>query len=1157
MKFLNRYIFIPVLLIVFVYIFFFVYQEVKNKTIDQFNDEQILIAKSASQGITDYLGNLQSNLVFLSKFPEIIDLNENGLEIAKNFFNNRSTQIEAITRTSSTGILLYTYPENKKVLGMDISNQKHLGEIIKEQKPVISDVFMAVQGYLAIAVHVPVFKGNEFQGSLAVLIAIDKIGKRYLENIKKGESGYALLLSENNIEIFCPFHNHISKSIVEISQNDPTVLNLTDLIKKSDFGTVNCYHDTSEKLAKTERNVNYYRVPLGNTYWTILISNPQSAVIETIAGFRNRLVILYAVFLVSILVYFYFFIKAKKVLKEGKKRKIAENALSESEEKYRLLHEAAGVGIAYYSVNGEVITYNTIAAQYLGGKPEDFVGKSIFDLFPKDIASIYFERIRKACLAEKPQEYEDMVSLPKGNIWFNSTYTRINNSNKKNIGIQIISTDITQRKKAEEELKKSESLLKQSQEIAHIGNWELNVITNHLYWSDETYRIFGLKPNELTPSYAAFLDFIHPDDREAVDKAYSTSVQKGKDNYEIDHRIIRKHNGEIRFVHEKCNHDFTPDGKLVRSIGIVQDITERKQAEKEILLTKERYKSLFNESPVPLWEEDISELMAYLNELKKEGIDNIREYFDNNPNELVKCFDRIKISDVNQATLQLHGAKTKDELLSNLDKIFTENSFIQFKEEIIAITRGITQFESESETKTLTGELKYINLNLKIGQSNQNLNRAIVATVDITGRKHAEAIVKEADNRINQTLMESEKRYRTLFENINAGFVLFEVVQNDKGIPVDLIIVAANELFEKTTGLINTEVTGKLLTKVLPGIENDAADWIGTYGKVALSGEAKQFEQGSELLGFYYSVMAFQAQPNQCAVTFLDITENKNAQEKIKSLNRDLEKRVDERTQELSNSRIALLNLVEDIHEKTNQLEQSSKKLESKNKELETFTYSVSHDLKAPLRGIDGYSRLLEEMYSDKLTDEGNRFIKSIREGTTQMNQLIEDLLSYSRLERSIIRNSKFRINDLLENILKMLKNEISNNHVTVEMNIDNIEIETDYDGLSIIMRNLIDNAIKFSGKQKNPQIKILLKENVYSWQLQVEDNGIGFDMKYHNRIFEIFQRLNLPEQFAGTGIGLAMVSKSVERLKAKIWAESSPGNGAKFYLEIPKNHKS
>ncbi len=285
-----------------------------------------------------------------------------------------------------------------------------------------------------------------------------------------------------------------------------------------------------------------------------------------------------------------------------------------------------------------------------------------------------------------------------------------------------------------------------------------------------------------------------------------------------------------------------------------------------------------------------------------------------------------------------------------------------------------------------------------------------------------------------------------------------------------------------------------------------------------------------------------------------DITERKLAEKEVIELNKKLEKRVQKRTQELSNSQNALLNLVEDIREKSNELRQSAEQLEAKNKELETFTYSVSHDLKAPLRGIDGYSRLLEEMYSDKLEGEGLKFIKTIREGTKQMNQLIEDLLAYSRLERSIFRTSSVNIKELIESIVKHLNNGKSGNKNLISMNVEDCEIYADYEGLSIAIRNLLGNAVKFSSKVESPQIKIDSKEDINSWLITVEDNGIGFNMKYHDRIFDIFQRLNLPEQYAGTGVGLAMVSKSVERMKGKIWAESSPGNGAKFYLEIPKN---
>jgi signal transduction histidine kinase len=169
------------------------------------------------------------------------------------------------------------------------------------------------------------------------------------------------------------------------------------------------------------------------------------------------------------------------------------------------------------------------------------------------------------------------------------------------------------------------------------------------------------------------------------------------------------------------------------------------------------------------------------------------------------------------------------------------------------------------------------------------------------------------------------------------------------------------------------------------------------------------------------------------------------------------------------------------------------------------------------------------------------------------MTELIEDLLAYSRLERSIIRNSKINISTIINSILFFLKNDIEKNKITVDVHTENMEIISDSDGLTIAIRNLIENAIKFSSQINNPEIKILVKDNVYSWTISVEDNGIGFDMKFHDRIFEIFQRLNLPEHYSGTGIGLAMVKKTMERLNGKVWAESSPGKGAKFYLEIPK----
>jgi PAS domain S-box-containing protein len=256
----------------------------------------------------------------------------------------------------------------------------------------------------------------------------------------------------------------------------------------------------------------------------------------------------------------------------------------------------------------------------------------------------------------------------------------------------------------------------------------------------------------------------------------------------------------------------------------------------------------------------------------------------------------------------------------------------------------------------------------------------------------------------------------------------------------------------------------------------------------------------------------------------LDITALKDAQTTLERNNAELELRVAERTAQLS----------------------------AANEELEAFSYTVSHDLKAPLRGIDGYSQLLQEEYGDRIDEEGRQFITRIRRGVQQMGALISDLLDYSRMERRTMESQQVDLLPLIELVIEGHGADIRAAGTQLKLLVEPMVLQLDREGLAVVLRNLVGNAVKFSQGRSPPVVEIGSRLEAGKRILWVRDNGVGFDMKYHDRIFGIFQRLQRAEDYAGTGVGLALVAKAVQRMGGRVRAESEPGAGATFFLEFP-----
>jgi signal transduction histidine kinase len=223
--------------------------------------------------------------------------------------------------------------------------------------------------------------------------------------------------------------------------------------------------------------------------------------------------------------------------------------------------------------------------------------------------------------------------------------------------------------------------------------------------------------------------------------------------------------------------------------------------------------------------------------------------------------------------------------------------------------------------------------------------------------------------------------------------------------------------------------------------------------------------------------------------------------------------------------------------------------LEATNKELESFSYSVSHDLRAPLRAVDGYARMLEEDYAARLDDEGRRLLATVRGASRRMGQLIDDLLAFSRLGRQEPQRQPLDMTALAREVVGEL-----NAAQLARVDLGTLPgASADASLLRQVWGNLVGNALKYSGKRKDAHVEIGGQEDPEESVYWVRDNGVGFDPRYAAKLFGVFQRLHRAEEFPGTGVGLAIVQRVVARHGGRVWAESKPGEGACFYFSLPR----
>lgn len=530
-------------------------------------------------------------------------------------------------------------------------------------------------------------------------------------------------------------------------------------------------------------------------------------------------------------------------------------------------------------------------------------------------------------------------------------------------------------------------------------------------------------------------------------------------------------------------------------ISFLRDITERKKAEEEIRklnatleervlqrteqlnLSEIKYRSLFENNPMPLWIMDV-ETLGFL--------------------------------DVNESALKHYGYSREEFLAINSVDLRPEEDRARYR----ALDRRSAGTANTGvwRHRKKDGTIIYCEVSVHEISFAGRPARLILAT-DVTDKR--KALLE---------LQASEARFRRIFDSKMTGFLFWDAQGK---------VTDANDLFLEMTGYSRADLQagsmnlGDITPPEYLQADNLALEQIRQHG-VCEPFEKEYIRKDGSRIPVIIGAAAIDENPVIKGVTcVMDISQRKKMEEEILDLNRGLEARIDERT----------------------------RALQEVNKELESFTYTVSHDLRAPLRAIHGYSQMLYEDFNGRLDGEAIRLLDNIKFNAKRMGQLVDALLTFSRMGRRALREAQTDLTKVVKDVLEEFSAE---ERTRVKITVHTLgSTRADENLVKQLFQNLISNALKYSRRRERPEVEIGVRHDNGETIYFVKDNGAGFDMAYYGKLFGVFQRLHGQEEFEGTGVGLAIVQRIVHRHGGRIWAEGKVGEGAVFYFTLRESPRA
>jgi PAS domain S-box-containing protein len=781
------------------------------------------------------------------------------------------------------------------------------------------------------------------------------------------------------------------------------------------------------------------------------------------------------------------------ILRDITERKQAE----ETRDRLSLIVDSSDDAIISKTLNGKVTAWNRGAEKVFGYSAAEMVGKPMLRLLPPGRIEEEADILARIGRGESVEHFETVRVRKDGTaIDVSVTISPIRNGDGVVVGASKIARDITQRKQAEDALREKERRLSESQRIAHIGSWayDLKDTTCRLVWSEELYQLYGVSSETFVPTMESLLSLIVSEDRVLI-RDWMKACAAGEKPADMDFRL-RLPDGTVRVFSRRGELQYDADNKSSRLVGTSQDITERRQVEAALRESEERLLAMANGIPQLAWIAGADGSIYWYNQRWYEFTGTTLEQMQGWGWQSVHHPDFLPEVLAKWTSAIAEGKPVEMEFpLRGSDGLF--RAFL---------TRVMPLKDSEGRV------VRWFGTNTDISVLKQTEERLAVQAEEL---RHS-----------RQALESQAFMLQTVLDSMVEGLV----AANEQG-----EFVLWNPAAEKILGLGPTNLPssewsahyGLYLPDTVTPIPSGETPLERTLRGEAVSTELFLRQAGANL-GLWLEANGSPLIDKDGVLrggvlAFRDITRRKTDELVIRKLNEELEEKIAKRTEQL----------------------------EASNRELEAFSYSVSHDLRTPLRHIGGFARILVKEFGPAMPVEAQEHLQRIEDAVSRMGQLIDALLKLAVLRRQSLRLRRSELNPIVEEVISMLQPECEGRDV--EWRIAKLPaLDCDPVLMAQVFQNLLGNAMKYSRGRSKSVIEVdSIQQADKPAIIFVRDNGAGFDLKYAEKLFGVFQRFHTTSEFEGTGVGLATVHRIIQKHGGMIWAEAEPDHGATFYFAL------